>query len=65
MSRTGYVELIESPERLAVTPMQIDTFNREKMNLTGSPFVSGPGIYVLFLLYCIQAFVISFALFLC
>lgn len=38
----GYSQVIESPEQFQITPMQIDTWHREKMNLTGSPFVSGP-----------------------
>jgi len=38
----GYVQVIESPEKFMLTPMQIDTWNRDKMNLTGSPFVTGP-----------------------
>ena len=37
-----YAQVIESPDRFAFTPMQIDTWNRDKMNLTGSPFVPGP-----------------------
>ena len=37
-----FVQVIESPRALAMTPMQIDTWNRDKMNLTGSPFVPGP-----------------------
>mmetsp|Transcript_48596 Transcript_48596/g.135802 ORF Transcript_48596/g.135802 Transcript_48596/m.135802 type:complete len:784 (-) Transcript_48596:90-2441(-) len=38
----GYAQIIQSPEQLQITPMQIDTWHREHMNLTGSPFVSGP-----------------------
>lgn len=38
----GYAQVIESPQSIGITPMQIDTWHREKMNLTGSPFVSGP-----------------------
>ena len=39
----GYAQAIESPTSMYITPMQIDTWNREKMNSTGgSPFVSGP-----------------------
>jgi hypothetical protein len=38
----GYAQIIESPTQFQITPMQIDTWNRDKMNLTGSPFVPGP-----------------------
>lgn len=39
----GFVQLIQSPHTIQITPMQIDTWHREKMNLTGySPFVPGP-----------------------
>ena len=38
----GYVQVIESPEKYQFTPMQIDTWNRDKMNVSGGPFVSGP-----------------------
>ena len=39
----GYVQVIESPTQFQITPMQIDTFNRDKMNLTGpTKFVPGP-----------------------
>lgn len=38
----GYAQVIESPKTFHITPMQIDTWNRDKMNLTGSPFVAGP-----------------------
>ena len=38
----GYAQSIESPTEFYITPMQIDTWHREKMNLTGSKFVSGP-----------------------
>eukprot|EP00928_Gymnodinium_smaydae_P089563 TRINITY_DN7350_c0_g6_i1.p1 TRINITY_DN7350_c0_g6~~TRINITY_DN7350_c0_g6_i1.p1 ORF type:complete len:782 (-),score=96.02 TRINITY_DN7350_c0_g6_i1:86-2431(-) len=38
----GFAQVIESPEQLQITPMQIDTWHREKMNLTGSKFVAGP-----------------------
>lgn len=42
-SAPGFVQIIESPTEMQITPMQIDTWNRDKMNLTGnSPFVSGP-----------------------
>jgi len=37
---TAYV--IDSPQTMHVTPMQIDTWNREEMNITGSRFVPGP-----------------------
>ena len=36
-------QLIASPEGIAITPMQIDTWHRAKMNKTGgSPFYPGP-----------------------
>lgn len=39
----GYVQVIESPTTWHITPMQIDTWNRELMALDGStPFVPGP-----------------------
>lgn len=38
----GFVQVIKSPKTLQITPMQIDTWNRDKMNLTGSPFIPGP-----------------------
>ena len=38
----GFAQVINSPQKFYVTPMQIDTWNRDKMNLTGSPFVAGP-----------------------
>jgi len=38
----GYAQVIESPTQMQITPMQIDTWNRDKMNLTGSAFVAGP-----------------------
>ena len=39
----GYGQVIESPQSLQLTPMQIDTWNRDKMDLrTGEPFVPGP-----------------------
>jgi hypothetical protein len=37
-----FVQVIESPHAFSMTPMQIDTWHRDKMNLTGSPFVPGP-----------------------
>ena len=38
----GFAQLIESPDTWHHTPMQIDTFNREKMSIDGGPFVPGP-----------------------
>jgi hypothetical protein len=38
----GFVQVIESPTQFQITPMQIDTWNRDEMNLTGSKFVQGP-----------------------
>ncbi len=39
----GFVQAIKSPTSFQITPMQIDTFHREKMNLTGpTKFVPGP-----------------------
>jgi hypothetical protein len=39
----GYAQVIESPTQFQITPMQIDTWNRDKMNLTGpTKFVPGP-----------------------
>ena len=39
----GYVQVLESPTQFQITPMQIDTWNRDKMNLTGpTRFVPGP-----------------------
>ena len=38
-----YVQLVHSPVALAGSPMQIDTWNREAMSITGAPhFVAGP-----------------------
>eukprot|EP00462_Mataza_sp_D1_P024841 CAMPEP_0175128078 /NCGR_PEP_ID=MMETSP0087-20121206/4735_1 /TAXON_ID=136419 /ORGANISM="Unknown Unknown, Strain D1" /LENGTH=719 /DNA_ID=CAMNT_0016410113 /DNA_START=120 /DNA_END=2279 /DNA_ORIENTATION=+ len=37
-----FAQLVESPSTIHITPMQIDTWNRDAMNLTGSPFVPGP-----------------------
>jgi hypothetical protein len=37
-----YAQILESPDRFSFQPMQIDTWNRDKMNLTGGPFVPGP-----------------------
>lgn len=39
----GYVQVIQSPTQIQITPMQIDTWNREKMNISHpTRFVSGP-----------------------
>jgi hypothetical protein len=38
----GYARVIHSPEQFQMTPMQIDTWHRTEMNLTGSKFVQGP-----------------------
>jgi len=39
----GYAQAIDSPTSIYITPMQIDTWNRDRMNSTGgSPFVPGP-----------------------
>lgn len=39
----GFAQVLESPTHFQVTPMQIDTWHREKMNLTHpSQFVAGP-----------------------
>lgn len=37
-----FAQLVESPTTISGIAMQIDTWNRDKMNLTGSPFVPGP-----------------------
>lgn len=38
-----FAQLVESPTTIAGVAMQIDTWHREKMNISGgSPFVSGP-----------------------
>jgi|EP00945_MAST-04E_sp_MAST-4E-sp1_P006781 hypothetical protein len=37
-----FAQVVDSPTHLSFTPMQIDTWNRDEMNLTGSPFVPGP-----------------------
>lgn len=39
-SPVAYV--VDSPTSFHVMPMQIDTWNRDKMNISGSPFVPGP-----------------------
>jgi len=36
-----FAQIIGSPTRVSVVPMQIDTWNRDKMNLTGGAFVPG------------------------
>jgi len=39
----GYVQVIESPTHFQLTPMQIDTWHRDKMSLVGpTKFVAGP-----------------------
>jgi len=38
----GYAKILMSPAEFSLEPMQIDTWNRDKMNLTGSKFVPGP-----------------------
>ena len=39
----GYGQVLESPQELQLTPMQIDTWNRAEMDLLkGEPFVPGP-----------------------
>lgn len=38
----GMAQLIDSPQEFQITPMQIDTWNRDHMNLTESKFVPGP-----------------------
>ncbi|EOD20873.1 hypothetical protein EMIHUDRAFT_469884, partial [Emiliania huxleyi CCMP1516] len=41
----GYALVVDSPAQLQITPMNIDTWNREAMDLTGPvppPFVAGP-----------------------
>ena len=37
-----YAQIVESPTQLAGAPMQIDTWNRDKMDVRGGPFVPGP-----------------------
>eukprot|EP00039_Didymoeca_costata_P007144 m.96763 g.96763 ORF g.96763 m.96763 type:complete len:478 (-) comp13558_c0_seq3:1265-2698(-) len=37
-----FAQLVESPQTISGSAMQIDTWNRDEMNLTGSPFVPGP-----------------------
>jgi len=36
-----FAQIIGSPTRVSVGPMQIDTWNRDKMNITGGKFVPG------------------------
>lgn len=38
----GFAKTVLSPRAFSITPMQIDTWNRDKMNITGGPFVPGP-----------------------
>jgi len=38
----GWAQIVHSPESLSVEPMQIDTWNRDKMPLEGGAFVPGP-----------------------
>lgn len=37
-----FAQIVESPTTFAGSAMQIDTWNRDKMNITGGPFVPGP-----------------------
>lgn len=37
-----YAQVIASPQQFFITPMQIDTWNRDKMNITHSTFAPGP-----------------------
>ena len=37
-----FAQIVESPVEISGLAMQIDTWHRERMNLTGSPFVPGP-----------------------
>ena len=37
-----FAQLVDSPNKINGVAMQVDTWHREKMNLTGSPFVPGP-----------------------
>jgi hypothetical protein len=37
-----FAQVLESPNRFSFQPMQIDTWNRAEMNLTGGAFVPGP-----------------------
>ena len=38
----GYAQVIHSPRQFQITPMQIDTFNRDKMSVDDPSFVAGP-----------------------
>ena len=41
----GHALIVESPTQLQVSPMQIDTWHREAMNISSgmwTPFVAGP-----------------------
>merc|ERR1719236_196466 len=39
----GYAQVIDSPTQFQITPMQIDTWNRDKMNVSHpTKFVPGP-----------------------
>eukprot|EP00658_Telonema_sp_P-2_P055629 TRINITY_DN44215_c0_g1_i1.p1 TRINITY_DN44215_c0_g1~~TRINITY_DN44215_c0_g1_i1.p1 ORF type:complete len:708 (-),score=147.60 TRINITY_DN44215_c0_g1_i1:102-2225(-) len=39
----GFAQVIDSPTQFQITPMQIDTWNRDRMNVTGpTKFVPGP-----------------------
>lgn len=37
-----FAQLVESPTEISGIAMQIDTWNRDSMNISGSPFVPGP-----------------------
>lgn len=37
-----YAQVVESPRSLSGSPMQIDTWNRDMMNITGGQFFPGP-----------------------
>ena len=37
-----FAQIVASPQQIHLTPMQIDTWNRDEMNLTGGKFVAGP-----------------------
>ena len=41
-SAPGFAQVIESPRQFQITPMQIDTFHREKMAVDSAHFVPGP-----------------------
>ena len=38
----GFAQLIESPREIQITPMQIDTWHRDAMNISDPIFVPGP-----------------------